>query len=143
MVRRNVPDAMEPAAVKNSKRGSYILEASLVLPIIILVTITVVLIIMFFYSQMTEQSRMHRALRQEAGLLTEKTTYFQTVDFEGSLSSSKSLTGGKVTGEKELSMVHRGILSALGRCQLKGSCYATDGPKYVRYCNLVKGVKDE
>ena len=56
---------------KRSKRGSYIMEASLVLPILIFAVITVVLIIMFFYSQMTERSQMHIALRQEAGLQTE------------------------------------------------------------------------
>ena len=33
---------------RNNKRGSYIMEASLVLPVLIFAVITVVLIIMFF-----------------------------------------------------------------------------------------------
>ena len=41
---------------RNNKRGSYIMEASLVLPVLIFAVITVVLIIMFFYSQMTQLS---------------------------------------------------------------------------------------
>ena len=56
---------------RNNKRGSYIMEASLVLPVLIFAVITVVLIIMFFYSQMTQRSQMHIARRQEAGRQTE------------------------------------------------------------------------
>ena len=50
------------------------MEASLVLPVLIFAVITVVLIIMFFYSQMTQRSQMHIALRQEAGRQTETMT---------------------------------------------------------------------
>ena len=47
--------------ISNSKRGSYIAEASIVLPMVVLAVITVMLIVMFFYSQVTEQSRLHIA----------------------------------------------------------------------------------
>ena len=42
---------------RNNKRGSYIMEASLVLPVLIFAVITVVLIIMFFYSQIDVYKR--------------------------------------------------------------------------------------
>ena len=70
---------------KRSKRGSYIMEASLVLPILIFAVITVVLIIMFFYSQMTERSQMHIALRQEAGLQTETMRNEDSLDWDGEI----------------------------------------------------------
>ena len=38
-----------------SRRGSYIMEAAVVMPFIIVSVITAVLAVMFFYSQMTEQ----------------------------------------------------------------------------------------
>lgn len=52
---------------RNNKRGSYIMEASLVLPVLIFAVITVVLIIMFFYSQMTQRSQMHIAPASGSG----------------------------------------------------------------------------
>ena len=61
--------------ISNNKRGSYIVEAAIVLPMVILSVITVVLIVMFFYSQVTEQSRMHITLRGEAGAATGRTSY--------------------------------------------------------------------
>ena len=43
------------------------MKASLVLPVLIFAVITVVLIIMFFYSQMTQRSQMHIAVRKREG----------------------------------------------------------------------------
>ena len=43
------------------------MEAAVVMPFIIISVITAVLAVMFFYSQMTEQCKMHMALRAEAG----------------------------------------------------------------------------
>ena len=56
-----------------NKKGSYVIEAAVVLPVIMLSVITAILIIMFFYTQMTEQCRLHEVLRAEAGRMTDKT----------------------------------------------------------------------
>lgn len=122
------------------------MEAAIVLPIIIFVVITAVLIIMFFYSQMSERSKMHIALRSEAGILTEKTIYKH--DFRGSNTGEeiyvkKNGFGGDLYGRKYLLMDHKGVLHKKGVFLIEGSCYAVDGVKYVRYCNFVKGLKDE
>ena len=59
--------------VSLNKKGSYVIEAAVVLPVIMLSVITAILIIMFFYTQMTEQCRLHEFLRAESGKVTEKT----------------------------------------------------------------------
>lgn len=127
-----------------TKKGSYIMEAAIVLPMIILVTVTAVLIIMFFYTQMVEQSRLHITLRSEAGMLTEQTVYHHVepmLDGAGAeIYTKKSAMGGSVYGKKYLVMANKGILDKKGTFPVEGSCYATDGAEYVRYCNLVKGV---
>ena len=139
---------MKPAAVKAvSKKGSYIMEASIVLPVLIFAVITVVLIIMFFYSQMTEQSRMHIAMRHEAGLATGKTLYAGPDDggniSDAEIYTKKTVTGSRAYGKKYLIMDHRGILEKKGTFVVEGTCSSIDGTRYVRYCSFVKGYDDE
>ena len=121
-----------------SRRGSYIMEAALVLPVIILTVITTVFIIMFFYSQATEQSRLHIALRYEAGMISEKSVSFADAETDAEIYTKKRAIGGAAFGKKYLVMPHRGLLSKKGAFSIEGSCYGTDGPKYVRYRNIVK-----
>ena len=52
-----------------NKRGSYIAEAAIVLPFIILAVITCVLIVMDFYESVSQQCEEHRVER--AGEVTE------------------------------------------------------------------------
>lgn len=129
--------------MKKSKKGSYIVEASVVLPIIILVTITIVLIIMFFYSQMAEQSRMHVFLRCEAGVLSEKNFYVHDANWDGEMHSKKGLTEFEIYGKKYLIMDNKGMLSKKGVFIIEDRCRKVDGAKYVRYCNFIKGKGDE
>lgn len=120
------------------------MEAAIVLPMIILATITAILIIMFFYSQMTEQCRLHTALRMEAGRLSEKTIYTagadSSADLEAEIYIDSKAMGGEVYGKKYLVMEHKGLLSRKGAFVVEGKCHAVDGVEYVRYCNMVKGV---
>ena len=107
-----------------NKKGSYILEAAIVLPVIILTVITAVLIIMFFYTQMTEQCRLHTEVRKAASMVTDKTTE-------------------KVYDKKYLIMEHKGSLHKRGTFVVEGSCYVTDGPSYIRYSSIIRREKDE
>ena len=128
---------------RNNKRGSYIMEASLVLPVLIFAVITVVLINMFFYSQMTQRSQMHIALRQEAGRQTETMTSEHVLEWDGEMYTKKGMAGVTVTGKKYLLMEHKGILTKKGAFAVKGSCSGVDAAQYVRYCSLVRGIKNE
>lgn len=126
-----------------SKKGSYIMEAAVVLPVIILVTITSVLIIMFFYSQMTERCRLHTTLRAEAGQLTERTVYTHQGGGRASdaeIYADSNALGGEVYGKKYLVMQHRGTLRKKGTFIVEGRCQAVDGVEYVRYCSMIRGA---
>ena len=116
------------------------MEAAVVLPVIMLTVITCVLIIMFFYSSMSEQCSLHTELRKEAGLLTGNTEYLYNI--RESQSDDRDIYvrvhgfGGTVYGKK-------GVLSRKGVFAAEGSSCAADAPEFVRYCNFVKGLKDE
>ena len=129
------------------KRGSYIIEAAVVLPVIILVTITSVLVIMFFYNQMTVRSHLHIALRNEAGALSGQTGYVDVgrdvSAMEAEIYADKGLIGGIVYGKKYLIMEQEGTLAEKGTFLAEARSYIIDGPDYVRYSSLVKGIKDE
>ncbi len=120
------------------------MEAAIVLPIIIIAVITVVLIIMFFYCQMSERSRLHIALRNEAGIMTEHTLYEDFPDVLGecdvSMKDPKPASGGQIYASKQLFMKHKGLLAEQGKFIIQGSSYAADGTGYVRLCVLVKGI---
>ena len=129
------------------KRGSYIIEAAVVLPVIIFVTITAILIIMFFYNQMTVRSHLHMVLRNEAGASSGHTGYVDVgrdvSSMETEMYVDKGLIGGNVYGKKYLIMEHQGILVKKGIFLVEGKSHIIDGPNYVRYSRLVKGIKDE
>lgn len=126
--------------MKNSKRGTYIIEAAVVLPIIIIAMITLVLIEGYYYQLAAETGRMHIALRGNAGALTGKTIYADGGNWKGEIDMKKSAIGGKVYGRGEVRMVSKGMIMGKGSQTIEGSYYAVDGPKYVRYCSMVKGV---
>lgn len=120
---------------RNSKRGSYIMEAAIVLPVIILVVITSNLIIMFFYSQMTERCRMHMMLRAEAGKIAGQTIYEEEISENGKEGTYVDVDalGGAVYGRKHLVMADKGVLDKKGVFKVEGKCFIVDGTDYIRH----------
>lgn len=129
-----------------SRRGSYIAEAAAVLPFVILSVITTVLIIMFFYASSVSESRMHIALRCEAGILTGKSSVVSAEGrvlapddlWDGSISSSGAVTSKRVVGSKSVSMVSGGLLSRPGRRELTGELRAVDPVRSLRLRQIVQ-----
>ncbi|MDD4377359.1 MAG: hypothetical protein PHH48_04335 [Eubacteriales bacterium] len=52
------------AALLSNKRGSEYIEASMVLPLIILLTLTMIMMIVYFYSVLDKQVVMHQQLNE-------------------------------------------------------------------------------
>ena len=116
------------------------MEAAVVLPFIILSVITVILITMFFYSQISSQCSMHMALRAESGNVTGRSSVLHSVSSEAEFYTRKKAFGGVVEAKEYLIMDHRMLLDRKGVCLIQDKAYAVDGVRYVRYCCLVKGV---
>ena len=108
--------------------------------------ITVVLIVMFFYESSLAESRMHMALRCEAGLVTEKCTSYSE---DGSVLSTESVWDGSVTtsgaaptkrviGNGEVRLVSCGLLSGLGMREITDDLRAVDPVKLLRIRQTVR-----
>ena len=118
------------------------------LPFVILAVITVVLIILFFYTSDLSPCRMHMALRCEAGLITEKCTSYAddgtalSTDelWDGRITSSGLPAAKRVTAAADVSMVSRGLLSKVGRRQITGDLLAIDPVGTLRIRQAVNGT---
>lgn len=123
------------------------MEAALVLPVIIVTVITCILIVMFFYSQISERCKLHVELRKQAGLLTEKTEYIcgtdESVQENMEIYVAKEGFAKKVYGKEYIIMQRKGILERKGAFAVEGSSCAVNAPQFVRYCNFVKEIKNE
>ena len=97
------------------------------MPVVILAIITVVLIVMFLYEQSVEQSKMHMALRAEAGHVTERMECTGS-DWDGTVTTGSF----KVTASQGLAMRHNGLLKVPGQHELNGCWTTADGVKYAR-----------
>lgn len=84
-----------------NRRGSAIAEAAIVLPVTIMVTVTVLLIIVFFSNLSMEQSRMHMAIREIAGTGEGHTV---TVSSQPAFSGRISTDDEYVRGESRLTL---------------------------------------
>lgn len=65
------------------------------------------------------------------------------LEWDGEMYTKKGMAGVTVTGKKYLLMEHKGILTKKGAFAVKGSCSGVDAAQYVRYCSLVRGIKNE
>ena len=121
------------------------------LPFVILAVITTVLIIMFFYESSVSESRMHMALRCEAGLISEKCTSYSDDGtalspddiWDGSITSSGVSPAKRVSGSADVAMVSRGLLSRLGRRHLSGYARVLDPVSLLRIRQIVSPDEDD
>lgn len=133
------------------RRGSYIAEAAVVLPFVILAILTTVLILLYFYDSSVSESRMHMALRCEAGLASGKSAAYSDDDsllssedlWDGSIASSGSFPAARIRGSKTISMVSAGLLARLGRRTLSGELRVTDPARALRLRQMVRAQGDD
>ena len=127
------------------RRGSYIAEAAVVLPFVILAILTTVLIILYFYDSSVSESRMHMALRCEAGQVSGKATAYSEEDsrlssedlWDGQLTSSGVFPAARVRGSKSISMLSAGLLARLGGRQLSDQMRVADPARALRLRQMV------
>lgn len=111
-----------------NRRGSYIVEAAIVLPIVILVTITIISVILFFYEQSVSCSRLHMVLRAEAASESGRTLYMGDVPYdEGFILEVSGLINKKIEGNCHVNMVHKLLIRDAAPYELSDSCYVVSG----------------
>lgn len=116
-----------------SKRGSTMVEAAVVFPLVILSIVSVAYMMIGMFQLACEASMFHTALREEAGFLT------QTYEI-----SPKSVRNydiarkpDRVSSEAEVS-IRRGALIKEGRYTLEGYAYRINEEDYIRKCDYAR-----
>ena len=121
-------------------------EATMVLPLLILSVITCMLICMFFYDTTIKQCQLHQALRCEAGDLTGRTINLNRPEYDAaqlSITTTRSGVFRTVTGKEHTEMIHEGILHNRVSEDMESLWHAADGVAYVRYYTLIKEPKQK
>ena len=112
----------------SSKKGTYLIEAAVVFPIVIVTLLTLIMVVMYFYDCSAVQSDMHKFLRKEAGEVSGKTVYY-SYDVDEDFYTQQERR--KITASRDVFMWRRGILYRKGVRTVSGSVHITDGTKYV------------
>ena len=104
-------------------------ETSIVLPVTVLITLTVILIIVFFCEISTEQYRMHMALTSKSGEASGHTEVTcKTPEFSGSVSDD----GKIVSAFSDVAVMNLFSVLHNDSFRTEGKRYITDGVKNVR-----------
>lgn len=115
-----------------SRQGTYLIEAAVVLPVIVLTVITVILIVMYCYDGSVSQSRLHRALRYEAAMTAGNVKDYAFEQDRAGLEEEIYFEHGRrqISASKNISMLHEGILYDRGGRTLTASVHITNSVKY-------------
>lgn len=126
-----------------SRRGTTMVEAAVVFPLVILTVITCVLICMFFYTQTMEQSRFHMALRQAAEEVDDHTEYAHRIrEYDGRIETEKSGLFYRARGKERVEMKNNLLIKGRTDQTIESLWTASDGVTYVRYCTLASNIVD-
>lgn len=117
-----------------NKRGSAIVEAALVFPVIILSLMAVICIYVYFYDQVQQQAEVHSVLRSEAGLICEN--MYNRNQNETELPVYRQTD--RIYCYSHAVMEGNGMLKKAEH-QIRAQKYITDDTSVVRLADFVKG----
>jgi len=111
-----------------SKKGTYLIEAAVVFPVVIFTLLTLIMIVIYFYDCSATQSEMHMFLRKEAGAASGKTISYS---YDAGDDFYTHQERRRISASKDVFMRRHGILYRKGMKTIDGSIHITNGPKYV------------
>jgi len=117
----------------NNKKGAVIVEAAMVFPLVIITVITLIFMMIYFYSQLNERVDMHIMLRAESGSICENVYYDNKVNdsFPIYMKSQQIYSNSIVDVEGNLIMRKRDK-------QIEARKYLIDECKYVRMTDILE-----
>lgn len=118
-----------------NKKGGTVVEATLVLPVIILSLMGIIGILMFLFEDAASQANLHSVIRTEAG---RETGTFHGQAGSYSVTVDRSIKGihSVMKGESTVTYHGAGMISRTFEKSLTGYQYLTDERKYVRYVDF-------
>lgn len=123
-----------------NKKGSAVVEAAMVFPVMLLAVIAVLYMLIYFYNQVDKQVELHITLRSENGKICDNMYY------ENRICNNLSVyrKGALLYGYSTISMEEKGILEGREKL-LYGEKYLIDETLVVRMADLAgtAGMGDE
>lgn len=116
-----------------SKKGSAIVEAAMVFPVMLLAVISILYMLIYFYNQVDNQIKLHIALRSENGEVCNN-MYYENKD-NNNLSVYRK--GALLFGYSTISLEDKGILTGRDKL-LYDKKYITDEVMIVRIADLAE-----
>ena len=116
-----------------NKKGTTMVEAALIFPLVILAVMAVIYIIIFLFQQVETQSEIHIALRKESGILSKTVAYRMKTDKKYPVYKKKK----QVYFQGKLHFMERGILKSLDK-SISACSYIIDEREFIRYLDLVR-----
>ena len=130
-----------------SRRGtSYIVEASLIYPMIVAVTIILLAAAVYFYGMAAAASDLNRTVRREAGERSDTVYYNETDDMKNNrlpVSDSGSLFGRKVSVVSQGSFVNSIVFRMNHRNEYKAEAYVISEANILWNRQVVKNAVDD
>ncbi len=111
------------------------------MPIVVLSIITIIVILIFFYEESVLTSKLHRVIRCEAGLVSEKTIYYDEMDNrvistsdqkEFNIESQGGIPFRKIYGKGSIALRYKGLVREETSSTVTGEWYAVSGSKFKR-----------
>ena len=119
-------------------RGSVMVEAASVFPIVIFSMAVLVFILAIMYSQTAANVEMHMALNKAMGKETETVTVKSRVPEQENIGTG--YTGGRKVWKSRSSINREGLLFMAGfQKDLEGRVYEVHEKKFIRYKDLLDG----
>lgn len=116
----------------HDERGTTMVEAAVIFPLVILASIAVVFILGYMYSQVHSNAKMHLALNDVMG--SESETVFTKSKVPKGINTyeSPSFSGKTWHASESIRFQKRGLLKAFSK-ESESRVYEVDEKKYIRY----------
>ena len=115
-----------------NKKGSAVVEATMVFPVMIFAVIAVIYILIYFFGQLNSQVKLHSALRAECGSLCDNLFY---VNHDGAVPVYRS--GKKLYGYRTVSSPENSFIEGRHK-EIRAEKYMIDETLFVRLADFGK-----
>ena len=126
----------------SDRRGTIMVEAAVILPIVVLAVMAVIYTLIFMNRQVSVRAGMHMALWAERGAVSKTATTGSGYDAKFPVYSRKAAVGGTVYYSGSLSFMKRGLLNGYVR-KSEGRLYWIREKELIRGADIIDEKSEE
>ena len=126
----------------SDERGTIMVEAAVILPVIILAVMAVIYTLMFMNRQVSVRAEMHLCLWAERGAVSKTVTTNSEYDGEFPVYSKNAAVGGTVYYSGNIRFMKRGLLKDRSR-KSEGRLYWIREKELLRAADMIGGNSEE